>query len=56
VVRVLGIGDGYAGCRQTRAVEEGKDEGGVGTEGGRNKRAGFMGGGIRALGGTRRMG
>ena len=22
VVRVLGIGDGYAGCRQTRAVEE----------------------------------
>ena len=45
-----------AGCRQTRAVEEGKDEGGVGTEGGRNKRAGCMGGGIRALGGTRRMG
>ena len=36
VVWVLGIGDGYAGCRQTRAVEEGKDEGGVGTEGGRN--------------------
>ena len=56
VVRVLGIGDGYAGCRQTRAVEEGKDEGGVGTEGGRNKRTGCMGGGIRALGGTRRMG
>jgi len=29
VVRVLGIGDGYAGCRQMRAVEEGKDEGGI---------------------------
>ena len=56
VVRVLGIGDGYAGCHQTRAVEEGKDEGGIGTEGSRNKRAGCMGGGIRALGGTRRMG
>ena len=56
VLRVLGIGDGYAGCRQMRAVEEGKDEGRVGTEGGRNKRAGCMGGGIRALGGTRRMG
>ena len=55
-LRVLGIGDGYAGCRQTRAVEEGKDEGGVGTEGGRNKRSGCIGGGIRALGGTRRMG
>ena len=38
---MLGIGDGYAGCRQTRAVEERKDEGGVGTEGGRNKRAGL---------------
>ena len=45
VVRVLGIGDGYAGCRQTRAVEEVKDEGAVGTEGGRNKRAACMGGG-----------
>ena len=56
VLWVLGIGDGYAGCRQTRAVEERKDEGGVGTEGGRNKRTGCMGGGIRALGGTRRMG
>jgi len=56
VVRVLGIGDGYTGCRQTRAVEEGKDEGGVWMEGGRDKRAGCMGGGIRALGGTRRMG
>ena len=56
VVRVLGIGNGYAGCRQTRAVEEGKEEGGVRTEGGRNKRSGCMGGGIRALGGTRRMG
>jgi len=56
VVRVLGIGDGYAGCRQKRAVEEGKDEGGVGPEGGRNKRTGCMRGGIRALGGTRRMG
>jgi len=56
VVQVLGIGDGYAGCRQTRAVEEGKDEGGVGTEGGRNKRARGMGEGIRVLGGTRRMG
>ena len=56
VVRVLGIGDGYARCRQTRAVEEGKNEACVGTVGGRNKRAGCMGGGIRALGGTRRMG
>ena len=56
VVQVLEIGDGYAGCRQTRAVEEGKDEGDVGTEGRRNKRAGYMGGGIRALGGTRHMG
>jgi len=56
VVPVLGIGDGYAGCHQTRAVEEGKDEGGVGTEGGHNKRAGCMGWGIRALGGTRRIG
>jgi len=56
VVWVLGIGDGYTRCRQTTAVEEGKDSGGVGTEGGRNKRAGYMGGGIRALGGTRRMG
>ena len=56
VVWVLGIGDGYAGCCQTRAVEEGKDEGSVGTEGGHNKCAGCMGGGIRALGGTRRMG
>ena len=56
VVLVLGIGDGYAEYRQMRAVEEGKDEAGVGTEGGRNKRAGCMGGGIRALGGTRRMG
>jgi len=56
VVPVLGIVDGYAGCRQTRAVAERKDEGGVRTEGGHNKRAGSMGGGIRALGGTRRMG
>ena len=56
VVRVLGIGDGYAGCCQTSAVEEGKDEGSVGPEGGRNKRAGCMRGGMRALGGTRRMG
>ena len=56
VVQVLGIGDGYARCRQTRAVEEGKDEGSIGTEGGRIKRAGCMGGGKRALGGTRRMG
>ena len=56
VVRVLGIGDGYTGCRQTRAVEERKVEGGVGKEGSRNKCAGCMGGGIRALGGTRRMG
>ena len=55
VVRVLGIGDGYAGCRQTRAVEVGKNERGVGTQGGRNKRAGCMGAGIRPLGGTRRM-
>ena len=56
VVPVRGIGDGYAGCRQTRGVEEGKNEGGVGMEGGRNKRARCMSGGIRALGGTRRMG
>ena len=56
VVWLLGIGDTYAGCRQTRAVEVGKDEGGVGTEGGCNKRAGCMGGEIRALGRTRRMG
>jgi len=56
VVRVQGIGDGYAGSRQTRAVEAGTDKGGVGTEGGRNKRAGCMGGGIRALRGTRPMG
>jgi len=34
----------------------GKDERRVGTEDGRNKRAGCMGGGIRALGGTRHMG
>ena len=53
---MLGIGDGYAGCRQTRVVEQGEDEGGVGAEGSRNKRAGFMEGGRRALGGTRRMG
>ena len=53
---MLGIGEGYAGCRQTRAVEEEKNEGGIGTEGGRNNHAGCMGGGIRALGGTRRMG
>ena len=56
VVQVLGIGNGYARCRQTRAVGERKDEGGVGTEGGGNKRAGCMGGAIRALGETRRMG
>ena len=53
---MLGIGDGYTGCCQTRAVEEGKNEGGVGMEGGRNKRAGCMGGGISVLEGTRRMG
>ena len=53
---MLGIGDGYAGCRQTRSVEEGKDEGGIGTEGGRNKLTGCMGGERRVLGGTRRMG
>ena len=51
-----GIRDGYAGCCQTRSVEEGKDEGVVGTEGGRNKHAGCMRGERRALGGTRRMG
>ena len=56
VVRVLRIGDGYAGCCQTRLVEEGKDEGVVGTEGGCNKRAGCMGGERRALQGTWRMG
>ena len=56
VVRVLGIGDSYAGYRQKRPVEEGKDEGGVGTEGGRNKRAECMGVGIWVLGGTRPMG
>ena len=54
-----GLGAGnwgwYAGCHQTRAVEEGKDEGGVGTEGGHNKHAGCMGGEKRALGVTRRM-
>ena len=55
MVRVLGIGDGDAGCWGTRAVEEGKDEGGVGSEGGGNKCAGCMGGGIRAVGGSRRM-
>ena len=49
VVRVLGIGHGYTRCHQTRTVEEGNDEGGVRTEGGRNKRAGCMGGGIRTL-------
>ena len=46
MVRVLGIGDGYAGCCQTRAVEEEKNEGGVGAKSGCNKRAGCMGGGI----------
>ena len=56
VVRVLGIRDRYAGCRQMRSVEERKDEWGVRTEGGRNKRTGCMGGEIRALGGARRMG
>ena len=53
---MLGSRDGYAGCHQTRAVEKGKNDGGVGTEGCRNKRAQCMGGGIRALGGTWRMG
>ena len=56
VVRVLGIGDRYTICRQTRAVEKGKDVGGVGTEGGRKKRAKYIAGGLRVLGGTRRMG
>ena len=56
MIWVLGIQDGYAGCRQTCVVEEGKDEGSVGTERGRNTRAGCMGGGRRALGGTKRMG
>jgi len=56
VVRVLRIGDGFAGCHQTRAVEEGKNKGGVRTQGGSNKRDGCMRGGIWALGGTRRMG
>ena len=56
LVRVLGIGDGYAGCRQTRAVEEGKDEGGVRTKGSCNMRAECMVGWIRALGGSRGMG
>ena len=56
MVRVQGIGDLYAGCRQTRSVEERKDEGGVRTEGGRNKRTGYMEGEIRALEGARRMG
>ena len=56
VVRVLGIGNGYTRCLQMRAVDETKDEGAVGKEGGRNKRAGCMGGGIWALGGTRGMG
>jgi len=47
---------GYAGCLQTRAVDQKKNEGAVGTVGGCNQRAGCMGGGVRALGGTRRMG
>ena len=34
----------YAGGRQARSVEEGKDEGSVRMEGGRNKRAECMGG------------
>ena len=55
VVEVLGIENWHGGCRQTRAVEEGKDEGGVGMEGGRNKRAGCMGGPIRVFGDTRHM-
>ena len=53
VLRVLGIGDRYTRCPRTRAVEEGKDERGIGMEGGRNKRAECIGGEIRALGGTR---
>ena len=53
---MLGIGDGYAGCCQMRSVEERKDDGVVGREGGRNKCAGCMGGERMALGGTRRMG
>ena len=56
VVQVLGIGNRYTECRQTRSVEERKDEGGVRTEGGRNKCAGCMGEERWALGGTRRMG
>ena len=39
-----------------RAVEEGKNKGGVGTEGGHNKHTGCIAGEKRALGGTRRMG
>lgn len=53
---VLGIGDGFAGYHQTGAVEERKVKGDVGTEGARNKRAGCMGQGIRAVRGTRCMG
>ena len=53
---MLGVGNGYSGCHQIRSVEERKEEGGVGMEGGCNKRAGFMGGEISALGGTKHMG
>jgi len=47
---------GYAGCLQTRAVDQKKDEGTVRTVSGCNQRAGCIGGGVRALGGTRRTG
>ena len=53
---MLGIGDEYSRCGLTREVDKWKDQGGVGMEGSRNKHNGCMGGGIRALGGTRRMG
>ena len=42
MVRVLGIGDGYAGGRQMRSVEDGQDEGGVGTEDSHNMRVGYL--------------
>ena len=54
------MGTGKSGwVRQMPSDEHnrsGKEEGGVGIEGGCNKRAVYMGGKIRALGGTRRIG
>ena len=50
------MGMWYAGCLQTRAVDLKKDRCAVGMVGGCNKCAGCLGGGVRALGDTRRMG